>query len=218
MAAGQHRKITFDVRSGDPSIPDENGNIVLDGESEGTPLGNGLYLVADVVNETINGNVDSDEKGDGNAQRPGGNGGGDDPQPPIGDGPITITSALDFDSPMKPEAGLDGKVTIKVDPADGNSIQNLFVQINSDNNGFMSAASEFVPLSFDLANLSEEDASKIGSLGFPYNDHVKGLTEVEFDITPFIELLGNFEGKHEFVITVKDAKGNTLERTITFVV
>lgn len=219
VAAGQHRKITFDVRSGDPSIPDENGNIVLDGESEGTPLGNGLYLVADVVNETINGNVDSNEKGDGNAQRPGGNGGGDDPQPPIGDGPITITSALSFTETMEAKEGLDGRVNVKVDPDGGNSIQSLKVKIVPGNDEFKTVLMQlFGTLEFDLADMSDELKAALGSdpFNFPCNEQVKGQNDVSFNISEFIPLLNIYPAVHKFVITVSDAQGHTEVRTLTF--
>ncbi len=48
----------------------------------------------------------------------------------------------------------------------------------------------------------------LGGLGLPYN--VGGKTDVKFDISQFVGLLGMLgEGEHHFIITVTDANGTT---------
>lgn len=218
VKAGQHRIITFDVKRGDDNVPDEFGNIGLDGSGEGVKLGNGLYLNVNVETEDVNGNVNVDEEGDNDAKRPGqdDNGGGDDPQPPVPGETIEITAPeLVFDTPQEARDGMDGKVNIKSEKP----IENLRVQIVADPN------SEFgdvlttmqVPTDFDLAHTTEENHDALAGFGFPIDDGILGKTEVSFDITQFIGLLNIYPGTHKFVLTVTDNEGHSLTKSLIFI-
>lgn len=131
------------------------------------------------------------------------------------EGQITIESAsLNFEEPMTPSDGMDGRVTIAA-PA---GIKKLEVEIKTTSSDFEASVSDLLPMKFDLANPeSEEVAQKLGSL-FPVGDQVIGKTEMLFDITQFIPLLQAFAGEHQFVITVTDQNGASLTKTLTFVV
>lgn len=60
----------------------------------------------------------------------------------------------------------------------------------------------------DLVNTDESLAESLSFLGFPVN--VGGKKEVQIDITSFMPLLGALgPGKHDFVLTVEDANGET---------
>lgn len=212
VKAGQHRIITFGVKTGNSDVPDEFGGISIEGDASGIKLADGLWLTADVTTETVNGNVDVDEKGDASAQRPGKedpvNPGPDDPNPPVpGDDPIKITSDdVDFDI-ENPVTG--SSYLVKINAEKG--IANLKVEIQSDNEGFLASAGEMLPLSFDLADTPDGDP--LGEL-LPVGSKVKNQTYVPFDVTDLVPLLAAFPGHHAFVITVTDNEGNTVTKTL----
>lgn len=65
----------------------------------------------------------------------------------------------------------------------------------------------------DLANTPSDMAAALKNFGFPVN--VKGWKDVTFNITDFLETLGDFGSfTHKFVITVKDEYGETT-KTLT---
>lgn len=212
VKAGQHRIITFGVKTGNSDVPDEFGGISIEGDASGIKLADGLWLTADVTTETVNGNVDVDEKGDASAQRPGKedpvNPGPDDPNPPVpGEEPIKITSDdVDFDI-ENPVTG--SSYLVKINAEKG--IANLKVEIQSDNEGFLASAGEMLPLSFDLADTPDGDP--LGEL-LPVGSKVKNQTYVPFDVTDLVPLLAAFPGHHAFVITVTDNEGNTVTKTL----
>lgn len=208
VKAGQHRIITFGVKTGNNEVPDEFGGIKLEGDATGIKLADGLYLTADVTTETVNGNVAVDEKGDGTAQRPGKEENPDDPNPPTPvDEPIKITSDdVDFDA-ENPATGSSYLVDINAEKG----IAHLQVKISSDNQGFLDSASEMLPLEFDLAETADDDP--LAEL-LPAGSRVKNQTYVAFDVTGLVPLLGAFQGHHAFTITVTDNEGNTLTKTL----
>lgn len=104
-------------------------------------------------------------------------------------------------------------VTIKAT----NSIENLYVTISSDNQGFMSTLTGFgLGQKFDIANPGElepvltgslEDQTGIGLL--KPGQSVKGETQFVFDVTEFMELLPLYGASNNvFSIEVVDTKGN----------
>lgn len=223
VKAGQHRIITFDVKKGDDTVPDEYGNITIDGDGSGVKLDNGLYLDVDVTTEDVNGNVNVEEEGDNNATRPGqddeGGGGGDVPGPD----PATITISapeLVFDTPQEAKEGTSGLVNIHSDKG----IANLFVQIIPDPNP-ADPSQDFgevlevmqIPTDFDLAHTTDANREILAGFGFPIDNAVLGQTDVPFDITTFIPLLNNYPGTHKFVLRVVDAEGAELEKSLIFI-
>lgn len=223
VQAGQHRIITFKIKTGDDDVPEEMGGVTPGGEGTGVKIGNGLYLVAEVETVDVNGNVDTDDdKGDGGAVRPGDEG-GDDPTPP---GPgttdyIKMTAALKFDEAQAIPDPIDGKIDITVnsdESAPNNTIQKLEVEIIPGNDDFRSVLEEMaMPLTFDLADVPADQIELFKGFKFPVNDEVKGKQSVPVDITEFVPLLTIYSGAtHAFRITVTDAYGHTLSHQLIF--
>lgn len=212
VEAGQHRIITYSVKGGDPTIPDENGNINVDG---------GISIDMSTVDESIEGNVAPDEdiiEGD----RPG----HEDPENP--DNPDNPDDPKDELFDFKPEELLNG-VTEAIEGNDYtieiksvNPLTNLKVKIES---GYLTEeflGSVELAKEFDLANLTPELEAKLGpdGFGFPVGDSVKGQTEVTFNLTPFIPLLNlstTPNDIHKFHLTAVDDKGNEKTVVLTFI-
>ncbi len=222
VKAGQHRVITFDVRTPNPNVPDEFGGISVSGDGQGVKLGDGLYLFADVETVDVNGNVNSTETGDGSAQRPGKEdpkNDDDDPTPPgpVQGEPIKIESAgMSFDTQMDPTTVTDAVVTITADKG----IRNLEVEIIPGGEAFEDVLKSVdVPLQFDLAH-TKDQAERDAMVGFkfPVDEEVVNATSVKFDITEFVPLLAMYPGAPQFVLTVTDNEGNKLSKTLSFIV
>lgn len=200
---GQHRIITFKLKNEEDPVPDKNGGITV----------GGIQVDASVTTIDLNTNVTIEEdviEGD----RPGGGGDKPDPEPdPEPSTAITITAAeLSFDGTNDPASGASGVINIHSDKG----IKNLNVEIGSTSNEFVAAVSDLLPMSFDLANPGDYAAS-FESLGFPTGSAVTGQTDVVFDITQFVPMLGIYSGTHTFKIEVVDAEGGTLAKTLTFI-
>ena len=94
------------------------------------------------------------------------------------------------------------------------------MEITSDNEGFLSAASTVFggATSFDLAEpATEEIKNALINLNFPVGEDIinnKGV--VLFDISPFVGLLfeSTFAGKHSFKIRVVDSYDDTAEEEL----
>lgn len=216
VKAGQHRIITFGVKTGNNEVPDEFGGIKLEGDATGIKLADGLYLTADVTTETVNGNVAVDEKGDGTAQRPGKEENPDDPNPPVtGDEPIKIEAAgMSFTDVMDPSTITDGVVTILADKG----VENLFVEIVPGGDEFADVLNSVeVPLNFDLAHTKDAtERAAMEGFNFPVDEQIVGKSEVKFDITMFVPLLSMYAGEPKFILTVVDAEGNQYVKTLSF--
>lgn len=197
VEAGQHRIITFKVKSGKPDKPDETGQIIIDG---------GMYLDVDVVDEDLAGNITIDEDNIPDDDRPGGEDGGDDPNPPTpptpGEDAIKVTSeTLSFDSANDVATTTTGIVLIEAE----NGIQHFIVKIASDNDNFINSVKDLMPIEFDLA-YPGDNAEAFESLGFPTGDKVINATNLTFDISQFIPLLSAFPGNHTFTLNLTDNK------------
>ena len=60
----------------------------------------------------------------------------------------------------------------------------------------------------------EELGPKLQDLGFPVGDEFDGKTEVNFDITTFMGMMGSFKGDTDFTVTLTDNDNNKIERTV----
>lgn len=219
VKAGQHRVITFGVKTGNTDVPDEFGSITVDGEGSGVKIADGLYLTAEVTTQTVDGNVTADETGDGDAKRPGqedpvGPDNPDNPDEPKDDAIIIEAPGLSFTEVMKPTEVTDGKLLIKA----SKGVNNLFVEIVPGGKEFEDVLLALpMPLKFDLAHTaSQDEKEKMQGFNFPVDDEIVGHTEVEFDLTQFIPLLDIYAGEPKFVLTVHDTEGNTLTKTLSF--
>ncbi|MDE6317900.1 MAG: DUF4493 domain-containing protein [Muribaculaceae bacterium] len=212
VEAGQHRIITYSVKGGDTTVPDENGNISIT---------DGITIDMSTIDESIEGNVTPDEDiidGD----RPG----QEEPdEPVIPDNP---------DDPQKEFFKFDTRISLTDvnEAVEGNDytvgihsenpLASLVVKIESNYLTPEFLASVGLVPEFDLANLTPELEQKLGPEGFqfPTGDEVKGQTDVTFNLTPFIPLLNLCDTPneiHKFHLTVVDDKGNSKTIVLTFI-
>ena len=134
---------------------------------------------------------------------------------------------LDFGKPSIEGVGFDIKQPITVNPGTlqvnlmaPEGMQHVYVEITSDNEGFLSAPSAVFggATSFDLAEpATEEIKNALINLNFPVGENIinnKGI--VLFDISPFVGLLfeSTFAGKHSFKIRVVDSYDDTAEEEL----
>ena len=210
VKAGQHRIVTFSVRSGG-DIPIEAGNVQLGGDGEGVKLADGLWLVAAVVTEDIHGNVTVGEEGDSSAQRPG----KEEDQEPV--------TPVDPEKPVDPVAGITIQAVAPLDLDKQNptnlsqyivrihadrGIYNLEITISTDSDEFRPALEEMLPTQFDMAHPGTLESTLRDDLGFAVGDEVLGHTDVDFVVDPFlISLLAGYPGVHTFTISVTDKEG-----------
>jgi hypothetical protein len=221
VEAGQHRIITYSLKTGNDEVPDETGEINM----------SGITVDMSTVDESVEGNVAPDEDViDGN--RPG----QEDPEEPDtpggGDSENTDAQTITFENGtneegVKSQINLDGGVTtVDADAEDVpyivviksvNPIATVNVKIVSESLTPQTLNEVGLASEFNLDNpATDKLATGLTSLGFPIRDEVVGKNEITFDITQFVPLLGMYSGTHQFVLTVTDNAGNTKTVTLTF--
>lgn len=192
---GQYRIITFKTKRANP---DGTGYININGEMFT------IDATVETVDLTAQITVTEDNLPD---DRP--TFGGNEPDPGQ---PITITSStLSFDHPNSidvPEAIVNIVAT--------RGIAHFVVKIRTDNEEFGQALEELLPTEFDLAYPGDYEEI-FQELGFPTGSQVIDATEVTFDISLFVPLLGSFPGTHSFTLSVTDNAGYALTKTLVFV-
>lgn len=208
---GQHRIITFKLKNGNGVVPDATGGIVI---------GEGLVLDTEVTIVDKDGNVIVDEdviEGDrpieGDDPTPGP--GPDDPTPPVPANTITITGAEMVFSPATNDVAAlsDGKIFIHADKG----IAHFNVTIESTSEDFMSAVSDLLPTTFDLAYAPADYVGNLhDDLGFPVDDEVIDKVDLTFDITQFFSMLV-FPGSHSFTLEITDNEGTVKKETLILV-
>lgn len=222
IEAGQHRIITFTLKKGDPTVPGESGTISPD---------QGFNVDYTMEKVDIDGNVTVEEDpADNVVDRPGHEDpkvdpeDPDKPNPPVdpSDDPekyIQVTSGdVSFDEPNPVVNGNSYVVNIHSEKG----VKNLLVKIDSDNDNFLTSVGQLMPTEFDLANPDTAEYPELGdalaSIGLKVKDDVLGKTDVPFDITGLVPLLSgpDFSGTHTFSITVVDAAGNKVSKSIVF--
>ncbi len=217
LAAGQHRIITYSLKNGNGEVPDETGKI--------DPIG-GIGIDVSITDEHLGGNVNPGDEDIINGEtRPGHEDLPEDPNRPDDPTPPTpVTDAATFTSEMFPDfnavynsADLTGDAIVNIHCEKG--FAKLIVTIDSD--GLTPDVLEGVGLAaaFDLVTGKTLDGSKdlsegLTGLGFKVKDDVKGKTDLEFDITEFVPLLGIYPGMNKFIIDVTDNDGNTSSITL----
>lgn len=213
VEAGQHRIITYSVKSGDPTIPDENGNI---------NIADGISIDMTTIDESVNGNVSTDEDiidGDRPGQEEPVN---PDPDQPTPDEPsekfFTFNTSISLTETNQAVEGKD----YSIDIVSVNPLANLKVKIESNYLTDEFLAGVGLVSEFDLANLTPELSAMLGEggFGFPTGDQVKGSKSVKFDLTPFIPLLNlspTPNDIHKFHLTVVDDKNNSETVVLTFI-
>lgn len=131
--------------------------------------------------------------------------------------PITVSGQnFDIDKTFN-VTSTDFSATVVVNIEAEKGIQNLLVSIHSpalDENalGVIGLKGEF-----DLANPGnlEQTLTTLGLIDA--NNPIKNAKSTKFDVSKFMPLLGGFgkKGPHKFNITIKDAAGNSLTKTLT---
>ena len=218
IAAGQHRIITYSVKA-TPDIPEQSGQI--------DPSDGGIILDADVSTGEVSGDTQVDEDLIDGSDRPGQEQPTepDEPDDPAGPDDPTDTPAATFEATDSPKLSLDAVnivtgdfgnaiVTIKCEKG----IQHLFVAIDTDSDNFLAALSDLgLDKPFDLAYPGDLEGS-VGEdgLGLATGDKVINQTEVPFNITQFVPMLGGFPGNHNFTLTVTDNDGNEAKLVLKF--
>lgn len=144
-------------------------------------------------------------------------GGGTTPEPPTGEDEDTSITISDNGT---------GYLTNGVTVVDGvypsdvavvmnveNGIKNLYVKIVTTNSGFEGMVVDMGLIDGDGMDLASEEAAGLAAL-FPLPK--AGATEYTFTMSSTLfGLLGDFEGKHDFSLTIVDANNNQKSATLT---
>lgn len=207
VAPGNHYRITFKLR-----------NAAEDGEGD---INGGLTVDASVEVVDMNVSVDPDDDVIDDDMRP--VEGGDEPKPgpgPDEPGPGETGKAPEL-TPLAAPAGMIPVVfdewnvvdvektycAFTISSAAEGGIKELKVVIDSPSLTEDELATIGLAKNLDLVNPGNLEAP-LTSLGFPVN--VGGKTSVDFDITSFLSMLEIFGANdHQFIVTVKDANGET---------
>lgn len=207
IAAGQHRIITFKVKSPSPVIPDETGTI--------NP-GTGISVDSDVENEDLTGSVNIEEENGSSSDRPWGEepGQGEDPTPdpnPDDREYITMTPCSHVQFGVKNATSDHVVVAIHADKG----IAHLVVNISSTNTNFIASVEDLMPTNFDLCYLPDEYKDSLGELLLPA-DQIINHTDIDFNISDLVPLLNAFAGTHTFSISVTDNENHLLVKSLVF--
>lgn len=207
VTAGQHHIITFSIKNGTGTIPDEYGQISQDG----------ITIDANIEHEDVSSNTQvSDNSGSSDHKRPGDEEWPDEPGP---DDPVDDPIRFDTELNLAPKTnGVDGdkyEVNIHAD----NGIENLWVNIETSNADFSDAVSDLMPMKFDLAHLDENLYAKLTGIGLKANEDVLGQKDVPFVISSLVPLMSSFAGTHTFTIEVTDKANpaNTKSMSLIFI-
>lgn len=218
VAAGQHRIITFGLKTNPNEPPTPSGGI--------DPT-EGINVSTEVIGEDLTADVPFEEEILDPSDRPGQEGddpnkpvGPDDPQPPVGDDSVVFSSSLDNVNGLDYVYDLDDfiakgyKADLTIDVPAG--IAKVMVKIDSDVLTPDALTELELKDEFDLVNPGNPTLEeKIHTLGFPTGSDVKDKTNVKFDITGFMTPLSFLGAGHsDFVITVTDNEGHS--KTVAF--
>lgn len=206
---GTHLTITYSANENNTIIVDEFGNIET----------NGINVDSQATDANKGGNIDIEEEViDNPGDRPGTEE-SEEPEPDKpdvpdnpADSPISFTSSLSFENPNSVEVE-SAVVLIHADKG----FAHLNVNIDSDNQGFLDSAGELMPLEFDLATVTDDTAESLESIGLPVGPYPADQTDITFDISDLVGLLGAFPGTHSFGLTVVDNEGNEKSITLKFI-
>ena len=201
VAAGQHRIITFSLKTTPVNPPNAVGSF--------DPTG-GLNVDVTVVDVDLRADINPGDGVIGGGDRPGNEVWPDDPVQPDVPAATFSSPTLDLEG-VNPIDRLPAAVTIDCPKG----ISHLWVTINSP-----SLHDALVDLGlgepFDLAYPGELEGVLKESLGLPTGDEVIGKNTLVFDISQFVPMLAGFPGDHEFVLEVTDADGNKSTLNLKF--
>ncbi|MCM1005183.1 MAG: DUF4493 domain-containing protein [Prevotella sp.] len=213
VAPGNHYIITYSIKTPDGQEPDMAGTISPSITVEAS---------VEVVDMNVNIDIDDDILADTDRPTQGNRPGeGDDPNPPTP--PVEkkapqITASIlgepaEFDTPITVVDGMKD-IIIKVKSEAEGGFTAFTIDIDSDK---LSPLLPEVGLATHLDFVNPGVLKQTLENNFGFATEIGGRTEVEYDISDFVPLLGIYgAGDHKFIVTVSDANGTTV-RTLYFV-
>lgn len=212
VTAGNYYVITFNLKGGNPTPPDETGEI-------NTP---GVDVDVTIEEQDEPGNITPPSPTPGSGDRPMGGENWPDtpgtPDTPPAQEAISVVNApgsnIDFNGSNACEEGKTYAIVIKSQKP----LANLIVDIISKSLNEDMLTDVGLTTHFDLASPGQyETALGKDGFGFPTGNQVVGQTEVNFDISPFIPLLNLYPGEtHVFRLTIRDNEGTEKVVNLTF--
>lgn len=197
---GCHYKLNFKLHTGGEGdgTGDANGEVVLDATVTTVDVERNVTVDDDPMDPDW-----SEHPGHGNGEDPGP---GPGPEDPKGEAP-TITA----EAPVNLDIVNDGpsltSCVLNVHSSSADGFTEFICDIDSPKLDDEELSSMGLSTHMDLVNPGNI-VEGLAGLGLPYN--VGGKTDVKFDISRFVGVLGSLgEGEHHFIITVTDANGTT---------
>ena len=151
---------------------------------------------------------------------------GEDPDAPKGDGGIKLE--LDYEAGCDPEiTDLENIVIVPVSTRDmamrfratvPNGVKKFNVQIDSDNDSFLSAVDAANARELDLINPLPENGIIFDVVPFPHGQELLGQTDIAFNLDAAQDAITIYPGRHTFKMIIVDQTGCKNEIPVVMVV
>ena len=151
---------------------------------------------------------------------------GDDPDAPKGDGGIKLE--LDYAAGCDPEiTDLENIVIVPVATRDmamrfratvPNGVKKFNVQIDSDNDSFLSAVDAAKARELDLINPLPDNDIIFQVVPFPHGQELLGQTDISFNLDAAQDAITIYPGRHTFKMVIVDQTGCKKEIPVVMVV
>ncbi|MBE6234543.1 MAG: DUF4493 domain-containing protein [Bacteroidales bacterium] len=151
---------------------------------------------------------------------------GEDPEAPKGDGGIKLE--LDYEAGCDPEiTDLENIVIVPVATRDmamrfratvPNGVKKFNVQIDSDNDSFLSAVDAAKARELDLINPLPDNDIIFQVVPFPHGQELLGQTDIAFNLDAAQDAITIYSGRHTFKMVIVDQTGCKKEIPVVMVV
>lgn len=151
---------------------------------------------------------------------------GEDPEAPKGDGGIKLE--LDYEAGCDPEiTDLENIVIVPVATRDmamrfratvPNGVKKFNVQIDSDNDAFLSAVDAAKARELDLINPLPDNDIIFQVVPFPHGQELLGQTDISFNLDAAQDAITIYPGRHTFKMVIVDQTGCKKEIPVVMVV
>lgn len=151
---------------------------------------------------------------------------GEDPEAPKGDGGIKLE--LDYEAGCDPEiTDLENIVIVPVATRDmamrfratvPNGVKKFNVQIDSDNDSFLSAVDAAKARELDLINPLPDNDIIFQVVPFPHGQELLGQTAISFNLDAAQDAITIYPGRHTFKMVIVDQTGCKKEIPVVMVV
>ncbi len=140
---------------------------------------------------------------------------GDDPYAPKGDGGITLSldhangcdaEFTDLENLLIP-AVTERDICLKLACEVPDGVKKFTVDIDSDNESFLSAVDAADARSLDLINPTADNEIIFSVVPFPHGTELSGQTSIAFDLSAAQDAIIVYKGTHTFTMNVTDTKG-----------